>query len=315
MTTLHRLWTADRILTAAGLVMLAGLAAALAGLRLDPRVIAGAPAWLKPAKFTASTAIYMFTLAWIFSYLPDWARLRRHVSRLTAVIFVVEVGLVGLQAWRGTTSHFNVATPFDGMVFTVMGLAILLQTCSVVAVAVALWRQPFADAALGWALRFGIALTILGALIGGLMARPTADQLADARAGHRMTVAGAHTVGAPDGGPGLPGTGWSTEHGDLRVSHFVGLHAMQLLPLIAVLLGGRVPASRRVSLVRVAAASYLALIALLLAQALFGEAFAAPSTVTIAALIAWAGATATAATAVLVNIPRTSVRQLRLPIL
>ena len=111
-----------------------------------------------------------------------------------------------------------------------------MQTASSVAVTVALWRQPFADRAFGWALRLGMVIAILGASTGGLMTRPTAAQLADARAGHRMTVFGAHTVGAADGGPGLPGTGWNLRHGDLRVPHFVGLHAMQMLPLIALLL-------------------------------------------------------------------------------
>ena len=44
-----------------------------------------------------------------------------------AVVGVVEAGLISLQAWRGTTSHFNVATPFDTAVFAVMGIAILAQ--------------------------------------------------------------------------------------------------------------------------------------------------------------------------------------------
>jgi hypothetical protein len=296
MTTLRRLWHASPPLIAAALLMLAALAGSLAGLVLDPRLITGAPAWLKPVKFAASTTIYMATLAGIFSYLPDWPRLRRIVGWMTAGILVAEVAIIDLQAARGTTSHFNLATPFDAVLFAAMGLGILVQTISAVVVAVALWRQEFADRALGWAMRLGMIVTILGASVGGMMTRPTGAQLADARAGHRMTIAGAHTVGAPDGGAGLPGTGWSVEHGDLRVPHFVGLHAMQMLPLLALIIGRFEPAAaKRTRLVVVATASYLTLFVLLLAQALQGEPVATPSAATMMAGIVWAGGTLAAA--------------------
>ena len=177
-----------------------------------------------------------------------------------------------------------------------MGLAILAQTVSTVAVAVALWRQRFADPALGWALRLGMSLTIAGALTGGLMTRPTADQLDAVRAGARMTIAGAHTVGGPDGGPGVIGTGWRTEHGDLRVPHYVGLHALQALPIVALLLGlARFRGKVRERLVVVAAASYAGIFGILLVQALRGVPLIAPDAATIVQLATWAIATAVAA--------------------
>src|SRR5262249_26283404 len=141
-----------------------------------------------------------------------------------------------------------------------------------IAVAVALWRHAFEDRALGWALRFGMALTIVGALTGGLMTRPTAAQLERARAGYPMPVIGAHTVGAADGGAGLPVTGWSAKHGALRVPHFIGLHALQVLGLIALALRRlKVSADARVRLALTAVASYFALFLFLLVQALRGQ--------------------------------------------
>jgi len=293
MTTLRRLYTTDAPLTVTGVLMAAALIPALAGLWLDARVITGAPAWLKPAKFAVSTAIYTLTLAWIFTYLPAWVRTRRIVGWATAVILIVEVGAIYVQAWRGTTSHFNVGTPLDAALFAAMGIGIVMQLLASVVVAVALWRQRFDDAALGWALRLGMTISIIGASTGGLMTRPTAAQLAAARATHRITVAGAHTVGAPDGEPGLPGTGWSLSHGDLRVPHFLGLHAMQALPIVALLLTRRreMP-RRRVRLTLAAAGSYFTLFAMLLAQALNGQSIAAPSTAFTAAFALWAAATA-----------------------
>jgi hypothetical protein len=293
---LARLWDGSPVLTATGLFMAVVLVASLIGMLVDPRTITGAPAWLKPAKFAVSTTIYMLTLAWIFTLLPDWPRTRRVVGWATAIIFVLEVAIIDAQAWRGTTSHFNVGNVLDGVLFGIMGSAIVLQTLTSVAVAVAVWRQRFDDRALGWALRFGLVITILGATIGGAMTRPTSAQLAEARVTGRMAIAGAHTVGAPDGGPGIPGTGWSLEHGDLRVSHFLGLHAMQLLPLTALALRRRrTSEATRVRLVLVAVSSYASLVAILLWQALRGQSFIDPDGATVSVLAAWAILTIVAA--------------------
>lgn len=291
-TTLTALWKSDARLTALGVGMIALLAATGVAFVLDPRQITGAPAWLKPAKFAASIAIYALTLAWVFMHLPDWPRTRRVVSWITTVTLLLEIVIIELQAWRGTTSHFNVGTLMDGILFTIMGLAILVQTCAAIAVAVALWRQHFSDRALGWALRLGMTITIVGAMTGGLMTQPTRAQRDNARAGHRMTIAGAHTVGAPDGGPGLPGTGWSREHGDLRVAHFLGLHALQILALAAFLFARRGwPEIRRVRMVWGFAASYVSLFSLLLWQAMRGQSVMAPDGMTITGLTLWAALT------------------------
>jgi hypothetical protein len=287
-----RMWQASPPLTAVGILMLVVAVPSVVGIFIDPRIITGAPAWLKPFKFAVSTAVYSLTLAWIFAWLPDWPRVRRVVGWTTAIVFVLEVAIIDAQAWRGTTSHFNVSTPLNATLFVIMGGAILLQTFVSVAVAVALWRQPFTDRVLGWALRLGMTLTIVGAMTGPLMTRPTAAQLADARAGALMTTAGAHSVGGVDGGPGIPVTGWSREHGDLRVAHFIGLHAVQSLALIAVgLRWWRRPEAVRFRAMLAAAASYASLFGLLLWQALRGQSLVAPDSAALAAVATWAVAT------------------------
>lgn len=273
LARLHELHREEPALTVTGLALLVLAVPSAAGIWLDPRTITSAPAWLKPTKFAISTGVYAITLAWVMTMIPEWRRTRRIVAAVTVAVMVLEVAIIDLQAWRGTTSHFNVSTPLDATLFGIMGMAIFTQTFSTIAVAVALWRQPFADRAMGWALRLGMTLTIAGALTGGLMTQPTDAQLAEARAGRPLVRAGSHTVGAPDGGPGLPVTGWSTRHGDLRVPHFVGLHAIQALPLLVWLAGAtsrRRDDRGRLRLTLAIAAVYSLTFGVLLVQALRG---------------------------------------------
>ena len=282
-----RLWRIDAPLTATALAMLVVLAACLLGLALDARTVLGAPVWLKPAKFAASIAVYSLTLVAVFSQLPGHARTRRVVSWTSVAALLIEMVIIALQAARGTTSHFNVSTPLNAALWGLMGAAIVTQSLSTIAVAVALFREQLPDRALGWALRLGMVITIVGAFIGGAMTQPTQAQLADMRAGH-AAVSGAHTVGAADGGPGIAVTGWSREHGDVRVAHFLGLHALQLLPLLALALRHtRASRAQRARLVLTAAGSYAGLVGILLWQALRGQSVTAPDATTLGVLLVW----------------------------
>src|ERR1041385_8982679 len=81
---LKTLWQTSPELMATAVLMLIVLAGTLVGLAVDPRVITGAPAWLKPAKFAVSIAIYCVTLAWFFTFIPEWTRTRRMIGWGTA---------------------------------------------------------------------------------------------------------------------------------------------------------------------------------------------------------------------------------------
>jgi hypothetical protein len=73
------------------LAMLATLAVALVGLIVDPTQITGRPAWLKPAKFAISVAVYAATLLWLLSFVQG----RRRLVRLASGRVGVGVGRLG----------------------------------------------------------------------------------------------------------------------------------------------------------------------------------------------------------------------------
>ena len=274
----RRSWNGSPALTSVACIMSLALAGAVIGLVIDCRVITGVPAWIKPAKFALSTAIYSGTLAWIFAFVDVWRRFRKILAGILSAVLFIEIGIIFIQAARGTTSHFNVGTTLNALLYTVMGISIGLLFLASIGVLVILFRQHFTNRALGWALRLGVLITVLGSGIGGLMTRPSSDQQRMMAARERPKVVGAHTVGAPDGGPGIPILGWSTEHGDLRVPHFFGLHGMQVIPLLYFFARWRRRNHQLTGFVFASAAGYLAFIGILAWQALRGESPLAPGT-------------------------------------
>ncbi len=255
------------------------------GLVVDDRVLVGAPVWAKPFKFAVSFVAYCLSLAWMLSFLPRGRRVGRWAGTVVALASLVEMVIIIGQVIRGKRSHFNRATPFDEALFTAMGITVVVLWLGTLVVAVLLLRARIADRASAWAMRCGVVLALAGAAVGFLMTRPAPGQ----RRGESEVV-GAHSVGVPDGGPSMPLTGWSTTGGDLRIPHFVGMHALQLLPLLVMVLAALAPRFARLAddrvrlrLVLLASGVYAAVFGLILWQALRGEPLVHPSGVTLGA--------------------------------
>lgn len=222
-------------LARAGWASLALLLFCLAAMAFDGRSLNGVQVWVKPAKFAASFAVWFWTLAWAFGLLDARAR-----NGATARLVVwgslglgwFEMGWITLRAAQGLRSHFA-TEPFAALMYTLMGIGAL----GLVALAAVLGvlvlhrgdrtRPPLSRAAMGWGL-------VLAGLLGGA-------------AGVAISGHGGPYVGgvASDAG-GFAPFFWSRTGGDLRVAHFLGIHAMQALPFMgAVLLWARrVPAPK-----------------------------------------------------------------------
>ncbi len=284
-----------------GLLALATASALIAivsavGILVDPRILTGVPIWLKPFKFGFSIAIYGFTLAWILSVMPRRSRVAEWAGTTIFVTMALELAVVVTQVVRGTTSHYNQTTPFNAALWQVMGTSIMIFSLAHLFIGVVALRQRIPDPVAVAAIRWGMGLSLLGMAAAVPMTLPS-------QAPGTPGISGAHSVGVADGAPGLPITGWSTTGGDLRIGHFVGLHALQALPLLAYLLGrffgGRLDVRTRVRLVLVTGIAYGILVVLLTTQALRGQSLVRPDMVSGVEFVGLLAATVLAAGVVL----------------
>ncbi|MFD3995628.1 hypothetical protein [Streptomyces sp. NPDC058583] len=255
------------------------------GIFVDDRVLVGVPIWTKPFKFSVSFVAYTLSLAWMLSLLPRGRRVGWWAGTVVTVASAAEMVLITLQVIRGKRSHFNHATPFDDTVFQLMGATVLVLWLGTLVIAVLLLRAKILDRAMAWAVRLSSLIALAGAAVGFLMVRPTPEQLEV----DESPITGAHAVGVPDGGPSMPLTGWASNGGDLRIPHFFGMHALQLIPLLLLVLAALAPRFARLADERVrlrltltASAAYAATFVLLTWQALRGQALFAPDGATLA---------------------------------
>lgn len=204
--TIRSMVRESRALAVFGVAMVALAVVCLAGLVLDPRLLGGQPIWIKPLKFSVSLALYAATLVWMVS-LVSTPRTRRWARRAGVVIAVAGsiemIAIVG-QVLRGRSSHFNVATPLDAAVWSAMGTSIVVLWLATAGLGVLLLRERSLAVDTAWAVRLGLVVTLLGMAVAFFMTGPTGAQIAAAQSTGAMPTIGAHAVGVPDGGPGLP---------------------------------------------------------------------------------------------------------------
>jgi hypothetical protein len=213
-------------------------AVALGGLVLDHRTLLGAPLWLKPGKFGIAFGAYALTLAWLLSRLEKAKRLGWWAGTVFAVCGVLDVAVIAYAAASGTFSHFNTSSdPVNRLVQSVFEFAVPPILVAILVVAVLVLVQRTGTPAVTTALRGGLGLAILGivaAIALGGRSGATPRTVPDANGGEATLLGGHGSAGAADG-RGMWLTDWSTTGGDLRVPHFIGLHGIHVLLLVAFL--------------------------------------------------------------------------------
>ncbi len=247
----------DRILFWFAVGHVAIAAAALIALGFSAVPIGGVHPALKPLKFAISIAVFLGTLAVLVPTLSLSPGARDVLAWIFALTMAGEMIAIATQALRGTTSHYNFTPGLDATLSMTMALLIVAATVAMLVVAVVATIRPLVDCdalrATAW--RAGSWFFLLAA-----------------GTGFRMIGGRRHSVGGEDGGPGLPVTSWSTAHGDLRISHFLSLHALQILPLASVVIAALpLGAAARWTIMLGVIAAYAAVAVGTLAQALAGR--------------------------------------------
>ena len=247
------------LLTRYGLAMLALGAVAMVFQMIDPRTLAsGVNVWVKPAKFFVSVGVFALTAAWFMGYVRQERR-TSWLMQITAWALIAsgsfELIYIAFQASQGLESHFNLSTPFHIAMYALMGIGAVILTATTLPLAWEIARRPAPGLQPSFiaAVVIGLLLTfILGGWMGGYMSSQPG-----------------HAVGQVGGS--VPLFGWNRLGGDLRIAHFLGIHAEQAIPLIAAA-GATLPAVPRWAAVFGGSLAYTALTLAIFLQAVAGRA-------------------------------------------
>jgi hypothetical protein len=249
------------------------LVVSVIGLILDDRILQYVPIWLKPFKFSVSSLIFIGSILYFLKYIPN-KKFILLTNKIVSYGLIIELIIIFLQAYRGKMSHFNNQTFEDMILFQIMAITIV---CVWLGFGVYAWKlfkaSEYMDELIFKGIQVGAVITFLTMPFAFTMPQPSKIQIQEIIKNKSQIglIVGSHTVDEKDPSQTYPLTGWAKTGGDLRIAHFLGLHALQILPILAFLLNGmNFTISNKKWILRTTGLFYLLLVVVVLAQALKG---------------------------------------------
>jgi hypothetical protein len=232
----------------------------------------GPVSWRKPTLFGFSVGVTCIALAWVMTFLPHRRRFSWALAGAFGAASLAEVFLITLQRWRGVPSHFNFRTNLDATIFVFMGVFVMIMATTIVVLMVWCLRSLRAPTpSLGWSIKYGMVLLVVGQLLGGT-----------------LVAVGTARTGNGQNDPRVFGpSGVIFGHaGVMKDPHAIALHAIEVIPALAwlALFTGWDERARR-SATYAVGAGYTGLLAVNLFQVFSGSAPLALNTAALVVLL------------------------------
>lgn len=203
------------------LVMLTGLAHLVAFPFIDEAQWSGPAGFRKTIVFGLSAGLTLVSMGWLLRFFDPKPRLHTIMMSAMSLALVIEIVIIDLQRFRGVPSHFNMSTPFDSILWTAMGLSILVFATVSTLQAILSFGRMNATPSMALAIRTSMILFFLSQLSGQLIVKNGMSLVLDGNIFLMENVAISTTYG---------------EAGNLKLPHAIALHAIQALPLLGLIL-------------------------------------------------------------------------------